>query len=186
MKFDPTQHEGSGGGGGGRLEVAGEYLLTLTKLSREKTNSGKPYALVRARVITGSQKGRSYMERIYLNDEALWRLAQICKAVGHTSPFELGSDKELGDAILHKPFKARIRVKQEGDKKYAEMDFIFFKVTEVEQELMDAWVAERAAHKELGGEEDYDAGAPPHSDDDYAPAGPGRGASRRKDDDIPF
>jgi hypothetical protein len=173
--FNPSAPEwidkDRGGDAGGRLAVAGDYLLVCTRYSRQKSNAGKPFLLCTFRVISGPQKNKTFMERIYLNDEALWKLARFCKAVGHEASFNLGSDRELTSAIVRRPFKVRVSIKTEGDKKYTQIDFWYFEVTEEEGAIIDEWVAEAAADPD---------------NDHRADGSVGGKSSGVNDDDIPF
>lgn len=192
-KFDPKAHQGSGtGGGGGRLDVAGDYILWISKLTRERNpKSKKPYLLARCRVIYPIEhKGRNFYERIYINPESLWKLGQLCKAMGHEDAFALDSDREVQAAICRKPFKAKVEIRSEGDKKYPQIGFIVFEPTDEERVVMDAWVAEKAAEREYDDEDQgggYDD-APPPGDEYAPPTSRGRSTTgrRREDDDIPF
>ena len=72
--FSPSKHKG--GNDGAYLEVAGEYLLAGRTLKRDKNRNSKPYLYVRFEVIAGPLKEKGFKERIYINDEALWKVAQ--------------------------------------------------------------------------------------------------------------
>jgi hypothetical protein len=166
--FDPTKHGGDSRGAG-NLDRAGDYLMVCGKFKRESTNSNKPYLLCHIKVIAGPQEGRTMLQRIYLNDEALWKLGNMCKAVGHNEPFDLRSDKDVRAAICNRPFKAKVEIKQEGEKRYANIGFFYFDVSDAEGEQMDSWVADHAAGVDGG----------THEDD------PGLAAGRGSDD-MPF
>lgn len=190
--FNPNEHQPDPDkGGGGQLEQAGDFLFVIKKITRSSSNSGKEYLLCRHVVIAGPQKGRSLLQRIYLNDEALWKLGHLCKAIGNEEAFDLDSDKSVREAIANRPFKARTSVRTEGKKRYTDVEMYIFEPTEQECAAMDEWSAEFAAGKAMDGDDDD---PPPPSDSDYHGSSrggrsggrSGGGRARHDDDDIPF
>ena len=168
--FDPTQHTKSADGksGSAYLEIAGEYLFVATRVKRGRANkSNKPYLLMTYKVISGQHRGKRAMERVYVNDEAQWKLGAMCQAMDYKEAFDLDDDRELREALLNRPFKARVSINRKGDATYPELFFIF-KTNVEEDAVMNEWMAEFEASggDKGGGGFDEDDGPPPHDDGD--------------------
>jgi len=172
--FAPKEHQG--GDEGQYLEVAGEYLLVGTSIKRDSSRNKKDFLLYRFEVIHGPMKGRSFRERIYINDEALWKMGRMCEAMDQEDVFDLDSNREVWEATCNRPFKARVKIKSDpsnASKKYAEVDSFYKRVTDAEVNVMNAWTAEAEAAKSMDG----------NSGSEY---GGGGNSSDFNDDDIPF
>lgn len=164
--FDPNSKEYAGEGGGDRINEAGDYLFVIPKFTRDRANSGKQYLLCKVKAIAGRFKDATLLDRVYLNDEALWRLAHLCKAIGHDKPFDIKSDRDVRAAICNRPFKAKVVIKREGEKSFANIERFIFEPSDKECAIMDEWAAEFAANRQMDGGDDDGPGAPPHTDDD--------------------
>lgn len=185
MKFDPRQHktDDSKPKGGGYINAAGDYVLVIRSFQREKARSGKPYLLCQIRCIHGKFAGKKMTERIFLNDESLWKLGKLCESMGYEEPFDLTDMAEVKRAICNRPFKARVKIRQGDSQGFAEVAFFLLQWERSEREAADQWVAELAASGGSGGfEDDEDGGGgyggeKPYNEDDFPPF---------SEDDIPF
>jgi len=169
----PEYTSNNNGGGGGYLKVAGDYLIACKSFKREQSNSKKSYLLCKFVAIAGPQKDKSFLERIYLNEEALWKMARFCQAIGHSETFNLDSDRDVREVIVNSPCKAKIKIKKQGDKEYTEIDFWYFEVTDKESAIMSEWAAEAATSVDGNDDSDYSGNG-------------NRRSSNIADDDIPF
>lgn len=178
--FDPKEH--AGGEGGNLLDKSGEYLLVCTRFTRDRAKSGKEYLLCTFKCIYGPMKDRTFMERIYLNPEALWKLGRMCESMQYEQPFDLDDDKEIREAICNRPFLGRVSVNKgknsEGTSKtWANIEQFLMKLTDEQVDAINNWVAELEAKRDAGGDfsDDDDPDDPgPEPPDDFG------------DDDIPF
>lgn len=139
-----------------RLEEAGTYVLVFDKLvKRDRTKNDKPFLLLVAKVIHGPQRGKEFLERVFLSEVALWRLAHLCAAIGFSEPFDLRSDSDVSHALLHRPFKALVSVEERGGDRYAGIDRPIGRgeVLGDEASAMDQWVAAHE-HEQVDGVDD--------------------------------
>jgi len=207
-QFNPGEHQS--GDDGGYLDVAGEYILAGRTLKRDKSRKGKEFFLVRFEVLHGPLKGRGFRQRIYINDEALWKVGKWCEAMEQKDNFDLDCNRSSYLALCNLPFKARVSVRTEGGdngttKKYPEVDSFYTRVTEQEVAFFNKWRAGWEAEVEASGDKQEPAAGKRMSDngssgshdsagfgDDPGPAGYGSGGGRSSaaddfgEDDIPF
>lgn len=205
-QFKPGDHKG--GDDGGYLDVAGEYLFAARTLKRDASRKGKEFFLVRFEVLAGPMKGRGFRQRIYINDEALWKVGKWCEAIDQQHEFDLDCNRAAYRALCNAPFKGRVKVRTEGgdngeQKKYAEMDSFYTRLTDKEIAFFNKWRAGWEASVEAGGDKNEpepgkrmasSSGSSSSGDsrgfgDDPGPAGfqgGGAGGSEFEDDDIPF
>lgn len=136
-----------------RMEVAGEYLLVAMRHKRDSARSGKPYTLVSFKIIDGPMKGKSFSERVYLNDESLWKVGRFCEAVGYEDAFDLDDDAVLTKVICRKPFKARVDLRRDGNGAYPQIAKFFLpkELSEAEKKIATEWVANAAVEGEQDG-----------------------------------
>lgn len=174
--FDPTKQD-SGKKPGDEspfLNVAGDYLLVIKAIDRDKTSGGTELINAKTYVIHGPMKGKRFRERFFLSDQSLWRLGKLAKAMGQTEAFDLDSDRSIAAALCNRPFKARVGVKKESGNDYAEIR-TFLERLDVEDEVAIAeWLEAFQATKEAtgsGGFDDSDshAGGEPFGDGDPGP-----------------
>ena len=184
--FNPGEHEPKKGESHGTyLEVAGEYLLVISKVGRED-NTKKPFRNMRFKVIHGPMKKKHFQNRIYFNDESLWKVGRLCAAMQFKSPFDLSNDSDVRSAMMYRPFKAKVTIRKQDDKSYADLGLILLETTPAEELIMDSWVAEYEAAGNIdpdalsdegastgGGRSSggswYGQGSPPPGDDDNIP-----------------
>jgi len=184
-QFDPKKHR-DGDSGGNRLDVAGDFVVAIRSFKRDKARSGKSFLLARHQCIYGPMKGKTFLQRYYLNDESLWKLGKACEAMGHDEAFDLDANRDVYDAICNKPFKVRIKIKRDGEKKYTDIDLFLMEWDDAEQAAADSWVAEQEAEAEANG---HSGG---YDDDGFGGGGGGGGDYRDPDDpgfndeDLPF
>lgn len=180
--FDPGANAPDGSGGRW-LGIAGAFLAVFVKmLGRGKTRSGKPFVRFRGEIIGGQpegQEGKLWNERVFINEEAWKRLGALCKAMGSTERFNLQDDRQVRQAMLGRPFKAKFKCRQGSDgNDYAEIAFSEHELTEEESTAIDLWIEEATAsgfYDRMHEAGDWDD---PQRGDDEAPP--------PTDDDIPF
>lgn len=174
--FNPGNYQDEGDGGGGDyLRTAGEYAVVIKKFARGKSKSKKEYLQCVFKVIWGSvrgQVGKTFANRIFINDEALWKLGRMCKAMQYEEQFDLDSDREVRSAICNRPFLVRVAISQNNGKKFADIDTVLLRTNQEQEAAMEEWIAEFEAGK-FDGQDDGG-----YSDHGSASGGP--------DDDIPF
>jgi len=139
-KFNPGEHESDGAG---YVDTAGEYMLAGRLLKRDKSRKGKEFFLIRFEVLGGQHKGKSMQQRIYLNDESLWKLGNWCESMQQREAFDLDCNRESYLALCNRPFMAKVELSSGGDgKRYADIRSFYKRVTERQQKFIDGWRAE--------------------------------------------
>jgi len=178
--FDPKKHKENDKGGGGYLDIAGDFVVAITGFSRDKARSGKPFILAKLVVCLGAMKGKRLQERLYLNDESLWKIGKLCEAIGHEEAFDLDDNRQVADAICNRPFKVRTKTRRGDTQTFCDIALFLMKWDPGEREAANEWVAEREAEREQFGDGDYGGGG--GFDGSPIPDGP----DDFGDDDIPF
>lgn len=179
-KFNPNENA-PGTSGGKWLDTSGLFLVVFVALvERGKSRNGKPFVKLRGEVIVGEpsgNEGKKWTERIFLNEEAWTRLGAMTRAMGLDKEFELDDDRELREALLGRPFKAKMKTTtSDRGGVFAEIAFSEPDTTDEEGLVIDRWIEE---HESSGWYEkihDRELGNGGREDGD---PGPG-------DDDIPF
>lgn len=114
-KFDPNTHDT----GDREVVPAGTYLVHLDTFERRTSESSrKDYLAMEFVILSGPYKGRKVFDNMSLNEKALWRLAQLCKAVGFMEEFDLDDDEAVAEALQEKKFALRTKTETyQGDKR---------------------------------------------------------------------
>lgn len=135
--FDPTKH----GDGVSSILPPGEYVFMVRTFKRAQ-RKGKHQIDFAFKAVLDSKQQRVpnssslVWETVTIAENAIWRLANLCAAIGHSNPFNINDDGELAGATKGHPFKAQIvHEKYQGSnttklKKYTAMtkeDFEAFK-----------------------------------------------------------
>lgn len=182
--FDPKQHKTDPNApkGGGYIPVPGDYILVIRSFQREKARSGKAYLMCTIRCIHGKQSGKKMNERIFLNQESLWKLGKLCESMGYEEPFDLDDLRSVKQAICNRPFKARVKIRQGDSQGFAEIAMFLNRWERDEKEAADQWVAELAASGD-GGYDDDDDGA--SYGGGYGGGGSGGGGKPYNPEDFP-
>jgi hypothetical protein len=123
MSFDPSAHKDPPVFGALK---AGKYILAMTSFERKESREGAPYLRARFVAIGGPSKG-SFFAGVSLNTEkpvSMQRLSAYCRAIGHTTPFDLESDLQIAKALIGKPFVANVSYSKtrSGDREYENND----------------------------------------------------------------
>lgn len=109
--FDPSTKRGSGDQQYG--VPPGDYLIAMINFDRRMNKKQTAYYLrAKFKVIFGPAKGKSWTENISLdatNDATAFRLQLLFEGVGRNTAIDLDDESELRRALLHRPFKARLR-----------------------------------------------------------------------------
>ena len=108
--FNPSEHEG--GGVGDTLPI-GEYVAMVKGFKRHVRRGKNQIDLTVKAVLDANQRRVSddYLpiwETITIQENAIWRLVNLCNAIGHNSPFNINDDREFSGAVKGKPFKIRV------------------------------------------------------------------------------
>lgn len=113
--FDPNEHKGSGGGGGEQPLPPGNWVFWVKGYKRKQAR-GKDYIMFICEPVLDFQGNavdpRQYQpifEKTFLTAAAAWRLADLLRAVGHNSPININSDRELSQAVQWQPFAAKVK-----------------------------------------------------------------------------
>jgi hypothetical protein len=208
--FDPKGHKpdpNKTSGGFTNSTIPGICAMVIYKVfQRDRSKSGKPFVKLHFKQLAGPQPGSTFIDAIFLSNESLWKLGNLCAAVGHEDQFDPKSDAELLKAIGRKPFIAKLDVESSGDQKYGRLGYIATDPRAAREEhpilaeAMDRYAAEQFEKQSASGE-DYDPFAPeerrPRGNDqhqagffDDAPPPEdewsGGGSKKSDDDNIPF
>ncbi len=186
MAFDPNKKYSS-------ALPAGTYLLAMVKFERKQGRNPPhmPYMNCTFLVIDGPAKNRKFFSMIGLdesNDGAMGRLSLYCKACGVTQAFELSDDEAFSDAFMHKPFKANVEMRQNGDYTNNDIKRYELNLTRREVEVGDAYwnKVQDEAEGRGGGDDPFDG----RNGDDSVEGGGATDDSfefgANVDDDIPF
>jgi len=105
-------------GGGLPRASAGKKILGLAGISREKHQGGKSYYRPHWVVLEdledgGSDEGCFVNDRLWLTDDALWRIAQIARAVGHDEPFDVDDLDTVGAVFSEFPLVGTLKMNGE-------------------------------------------------------------------------
>jgi len=110
-QFNPADHQSD-------AIPAGTYFAQLKSIERRTSNAGNVYLALEFTILNGQLKGRRVFDNMSLVDKALWRVSQLCAAVGHTSTFDLDVNQEIMDALGEKPFALRTKIEDyQGEKR---------------------------------------------------------------------
>lgn len=115
MGFDPTNFNPSEHGSDniGEAIPPGEYVMTVRGFSRHVRRGKNQIDFVVKAVLNNkrqriSSEYSAVWETVTIQQNAIWRLSNLCTAVGHTTPFNIDDDRQLSGAVKGKPFKAKI------------------------------------------------------------------------------
>jgi hypothetical protein len=181
--FNPNDH--SSGGSNDPLPT-GTYLLWVRSFKRKHAN-GKDGILF---IVDAFAKGDGtripkdqfapVFENVTLTEAAAWRFADLCNAVGRTSPFNAMNDGELSSVVKRKPFKATIKHEMYQGQPQPRIDkYLTFGAEDMK--VAEAVLEDMAVDSAAGG-----------GYDDTNPSGgggggyTGGGGGDFTDDDIPF
>lgn len=159
--FDPKAAQSAGGEVG-----AGEYLLAVVRLDLKTSQKNKPYAKMKIEVCAGPNAGRTFYASQSFTESSYGRLGVWCSAMGVTEPFDLSDEQACREALCMKPFKAKIKVVQNGQYTNHDIERFIVKLTGEETTAAQGWIldlAERQAMGEMNDDSDpgYDEDAPP-------------------------
>lgn len=181
MSFDPTSFnpgEHNSGGSNDPLPV-GTYLLWVRSFKR-KQKDGKDMILFIVDAFAKADGTRipkdrfaPVFENITLTEAAAWRFADLCAAIGRTTPFNAMNDGELSSVVKRKPFKASIKHESYQGKAQPRIDK-YFTLGAEDMKVAEAVLEDMAVDHATGG-----------GYDEYDPGGRGSGGDFT-DDDIPF
>jgi len=157
--FDPSQHKPA------QYDDSalppGVYLLQLDSVELKiGKDSRRPYVRGQYKVISGPMKGRGFFSSLGIDlsmDGTAGRLSAFCAAAGISGAVDLQSEESIKRTWCHRPFKAEITQKQNGQytnndiKKYA-MDAK--SITKEERNLIAAWRAEFVQAQQFKGTSD--------------------------------
>jgi len=143
-QFDPSEYmpkEGDAGGASDTyLETPGVYSVGFSFAKPlTETKNGNPVKRFKAEVIEGPHKGEVFWPEIFFSTGALTRLGALCSAMGARERFDIESDAAIEKALLHKPFRAKIKVDVYDGKRYAKIAFLEMDVTPSQRRAMDEW-----------------------------------------------
>jgi hypothetical protein len=212
MSFDPNNYEPKEQKRRNirNLEKPGTYMLGISKVQDHgETRNGKPYTNFRFVVLDGPEKGASFFDKVFRNEEAWQRLAALMRAVRNTNRFDPYDDDAMERAFLGRAFMCDVRVERSetNGKNYARAAFPLTDYSENELATMREWekkfLDREARQQAAGGGSSYGGGggggrrsAPSDyredganygDGEDYGSGSSGGGApSSWGDDDIPF
>lgn len=165
----------------------GDYLLIIKNFQRRTGKaSSKPYLRTCFEVIHGPAKGKTFFDSMSIdmdNGGAMARLSMLAEQVD-SGAFDLDSDAEIKQALVRKPFKAR--VSREVNGQYVNNGisrYLNKEITDFDRRVMETWVFDDAERQQHGGGGGYGVDGDGLPDDDAPhPASGGNGYN----DDIPF
>ncbi len=185
--FDPKNPPGGGAGNNNDGVPASDYLLIVKNFKRQEgKTSRKPYLRACFEVIHGPAKGRTFFDSLSLdmsNSGAMFRLSMLCEQV-QSGAFDLDDDQAIKDAILRKPFKAR--VSREVNGQYVNNGIARYlnkEVSDFDRRIMETWAFDDAERQQHGGGGGYGVDGDGLPDDDVPHSASGGGGYN---DDIPF
>lgn len=115
--FDPNAYPDSGG----NFEAVppGDYMVTINSLERRTSeNSGNEYLNLTLEIAEGEHEGIKFFDMLVLTESSFWKVAQLCRAIGQTEPFNLDSDDEVEAVMLGRTCKAKLKVENyKGEKR---------------------------------------------------------------------
>lgn len=176
--FDPDQHAD----GVSELLAPGEYVFVVKSFKR-LVRKGKDQIDFMFKAILDARKQRvpasksPVWETVTIAPNAIWRLANLCKAVGHQGPFNINDDAQLAAVVKNKPFKAQIAHETyQGSKSARLKRYVMISAEEKKsgQEILEDMAVDDASGG--GGYGDY------QDNDNYDPGY----APEYADEDIPF
>jgi hypothetical protein len=169
-KFDPKKAKEDGKYTG---IPPGEYLVVIRDWERKTSQKGAPYLKPKVQVIAGPAKNKTFRDLLMLNvyesAPAGYRVASLLEAVGHRDEIDLDDDAAMRDAILNRPFKARIKRSFRDEWVDNSIERYVVETTDEERALMDDWLANKPEEEPRSAPVDEDV---PHR--------------ASYDDDIPF
>ena len=155
---------------------AGDYLIAFKTLEGKTSKAGNRYLNIRAVIVAGPAKKRSFFAMVTLTENALPYLRRMLRALGSTEPFDTDSDGQCRRAMLMRPFKVTVSRTQDGDFVNNRIERIL-EPTLDEKQTMDNWVAEQAEAGDFATNGGGDDGMGGYIDAPHA---------ANSDDDIPF
>lgn len=177
--FNPTEHEPAPRDPNARgkwLSTAGLFLAVFTSLrQRGRTRSGKQFLLMRGEVLRGKppgQEGKTFTQRLFINEEAWRRLGALMSAMDSHDVFDLTNDSACRAALLGRPFLAKFKVESYDGSDYAKIAYSepLDSWTDDDNAAADRWVEaanDRGFYDKLAGRADPGREeAPPPGDDD--------------------
>lgn len=161
--FDPKGHKPKSGGFTATTRPGICALVVYKVFSRGKSNNNKQFVKVHYRQLAGPQPDSVFIDAIFLSRESLWKLGNLCAAVGHEDAFDPSIDADLLGAIGRRPFIARVDIDTVFEQKFAKLGHIATDPTAAREEnpllvpAMDAYILEQAKRSSSDG---YDPFAP--------------------------
>ena len=106
--FDPNSYETDDRGD---LLPPGEYVLEVDSIERRTSmNSGVDYFNIQFRVKAPTRfSERCLWENFSLQENALWKLAELCQAVGVIEPFDTDNDRAVYNTLINAVCKAVVQ-----------------------------------------------------------------------------
>jgi hypothetical protein len=95
------------------LVPEGKYLAMITEAVAKKTAKGDDMVVLEFDIIEpGSDHVRSKIkfQNYVLSQKAAWRFAQVCRAIGQTTPFDARSDEALWNVLGYQPIAIDVTV----------------------------------------------------------------------------
>lgn len=180
--FDPTNFDPTEYGEGDEPIPEGAIIARVVGFSRAETAAGDSRIDFRVEGILDENHERldgyaPVFETVTLTRKAIWRMGNLCKAVGQTARFNLSSDMELSEAIQNKPFKCRVYHDDWNGRVRAKLD-TYLTLTDEDKNAVGA-VGDGGGHSKNVDDEQQIAGS-------MASDSPLGSAPPIDDDDIPF
>lgn len=169
------------------VDRPGNYILVFKKLKeRGRSKNGNDWLTMIVEVIGGQpvgQKGRSFQERLFINEKSWWRLGAMFSAMDHHEEVDLTSNASCAKAMLYKPFMGKVKMEENNGELYAGVAFFNNNPDDGDRAVMDLWVSNNAdfIEQKLSELDDkIDSSDQGWSENDSG------GSGSFADDDIPF
>jgi hypothetical protein len=176
MAFNPKKSAQEGGTYQGL--PPDDYLLAIVDFERVESKNGRPYLKTKTKVISGPAKNKTFRDRlmvprmdrngnVHADDGGIaGRFGSQLMACGWEDDIDPASDRALREALIGKPFKARVKRKVSDGwvdnevERYLTGD----KITEDEASAMADWAESFASNAPEAPPEEDDVPPPDDSD----------------------
>jgi len=114
--FDPTKEYGEGGGG---IPDPDKYFAMVSGVEVGESSNHNPQIVVSLRLIQGSKtkgqfRGTRFRDWLVLTENSIWRLENLCKAIGLTESFDPTDAEVVNELFYQKILYANVG--KDGDK----------------------------------------------------------------------
>lgn len=198
--FSPHKHyDETKRGNFKNLERPGTYLVIAARVVEHGTTpKGNRFTKFGFDVISGPEKGASFVDSIFRNENSYGRLAALMYSMRNHNTWDPSDDDDAERNMLGRAFKCSVKIEIYDGKRFARIKFPEANLSDAEVELCEQAEAEWKFKRESESSNaaDFNDDDPGMDDDDFD-ATPNRGrsgggGSRRDDDgfddfdDVPF